>query len=175
MNQLPSKRQNPPREDWCTPPELVEKVRRVMGSIDLDPCSNAQSKVGAKFAFVHPQADGLISPWNYVMGRKIETVFVNPPYSRAANPLWAKKCLREYQNYPGQTHMYLVPAAFGAKWFESYLWGSKVACIGRVKFMGAKDSSNFNLAMILRGGDDATECRFWEEFGPLGTIVREAE
>lgn len=175
MNQLPSKRQNPPREDWCTPPELVEKVRRVMGGIDLDPCSNEQSAVGAKFAFVHPQADGLVAPWGHVMGTKIETVYVNPPYSRKANPEWAEKCLREYQNVAGRTHMYLVPAAFGAKWFEKYLWGSYVACIGRVKFIGAPANSNFNLAMILRGGDYETKCRFWEEFGSMGTIVREAE
>lgn len=175
MNQLPSERKNPPREDWCTPPELVEKVRRVMGSIDLDPCSNEQSMVGAAFAFVYPQADGLARRWNFVGMHKIRTVFVNPPYSRAANPIWAAKCLREFQNAPGRTHMYLVPAAFGAKWFESYILGSYVACIGRVQFVGAPSKSNFNLAMILRGGDYNTKCRFWEEFGPMGTIVKEAE
>lgn len=63
------------RKDWCTPPKLVTAVRSVFdGTVDLDPCSNEHSTVGARVGYVLPDRDGLVEPWN------VGTVFVNPPY-----------------------------------------------------------------------------------------------
>lgn len=64
--------------DWCTPPEIIEAVRKTFeGQIDLDPCSNMQSTVGAIQSYRLPETDGLAVPWT---GRN---VFVNPPYGRS--------------------------------------------------------------------------------------------
>lgn len=66
-------------KDWCTPPALVESVRRVFGGqIDLDPCSNAHSVVDARVAYALPALDGLVESWAF------PTIFVNPPYGTDA-------------------------------------------------------------------------------------------
>ncbi len=63
------------RKDWCTPPDIVASVRRVFrGRIDLDPCSDEHSVVGASVNYQLPQHDGLIESWDY------DTIYVNPPY-----------------------------------------------------------------------------------------------
>lgn len=61
---------------WGTPSDIVERSRRVMGSIDLDPCSSVEfNKVVNADAFYSLDdygQDGLVSPW-------WGNVFVNPP------------------------------------------------------------------------------------------------
>jgi hypothetical protein len=44
------------------------------GQIDLDPCSNAHSLVGAKVNYLLPDHDGLLESWD------CKTIYVNPPY-----------------------------------------------------------------------------------------------
>ena len=56
-----------------TPPEWVERVRTVLGGIDLDPCSCAAAQKIVKAATYYTIDDnGLTKPWR---GR----VFINPP------------------------------------------------------------------------------------------------
>lgn len=127
-----------------------------MGSIDLDPCSNEHSVVGAEYSYdLSKGQDGLELPWTPYRGN----VFVNPPYSREANKAWAEKALTEFHF---GSHMYLVPASFGAKWFDYYLQSSTVALLGRVRFLGAPWKSDFDLALVLRTVDDEVEARFRE-------------
>lgn len=62
-------------KDWCTPPNLLNSVRKVFGGqIELDPCSNRHSLVDAKVEYRLPADDGLHNSWDY------KTIFVNPPY-----------------------------------------------------------------------------------------------
>jgi hypothetical protein len=62
-------------KDWCTPPNIVASVRRVFGGeIDLDPCSNSYSLVGARVSYRLPDQDGLVESWDF------ERIYVNPPY-----------------------------------------------------------------------------------------------
>jgi hypothetical protein len=62
-------------KDWCTPPALLASVRRTFGGdIDLDPCSNAHSVVGARVSYELPEHDGLAESWDY------QRIYVNPPY-----------------------------------------------------------------------------------------------
>ncbi len=62
-------------KDWCTPPNLLNSVRKVFGGqIDLDPCSNRHSIVDARVQYLLPADDGLQNSWDY------QTIFVNPPY-----------------------------------------------------------------------------------------------
>lgn len=83
------------RDDQCTPPEIVDEVRWILGgSIDLDPCSNPWSVVGAEREVMLPEweaaahtvleperlarvtfGDGLAAvPWR-------GNLYVHPPYA----------------------------------------------------------------------------------------------
>lgn len=65
---------SPPSAEWYTPAAEVERVRQVLGAIDLDPasCDRAQETVQAHRYFTKND-DGLAKAW---AGR----VFCNPPY-----------------------------------------------------------------------------------------------
>lgn len=72
-----------------TPSWLVEAARRVMGSIDTDPCSceEAQKTVKAGTYFTKEQ-DGLKQEWH-------GNVFVNPPGGRGVPQAFWRKLMQE--------------------------------------------------------------------------------
>lgn len=63
-------------QSWNTPAWILEAARQAFGvpQIDLDPCSNETSIVGARVSFCLPENDGLQNFWDY------DTIFVNPPF-----------------------------------------------------------------------------------------------
>src|SRR5262245_52526736 len=66
---------NSASQDWGTPQNYVRAVKDFFhGAIDLDPCSNPHSIVGATVEYGLPRKDGLKETWNY------RRIFVNPPY-----------------------------------------------------------------------------------------------
>jgi len=77
--------------DWYTPKEYVERARKVMGGIDLDPATTefGQATVCAD-EFFTPIENGLEREWR---GR----VWLNPPYSQPDVSLFVSKLLAEYQ------------------------------------------------------------------------------
>lgn len=60
-------------DDWLTPLWLVDRVREVLGGIDLDPASSfeANKRIKAK-RFYNERMDGLVQRWH-------GSIFVNPP------------------------------------------------------------------------------------------------
>ena len=53
-------------QEWCTPQKYVDAIKEFFdGEIDLDPCSNDNSIIGAKIEYKLPFKDGLWSPWNF--------------------------------------------------------------------------------------------------------------
>lgn len=61
-----------------TPPDIIEAARRSMGSIDLDPASNAfvNERLVKADVFFDIEKNGLEQEWNY------RNVFLNPPGDR---------------------------------------------------------------------------------------------
>ena len=74
--------------EWYTPPEYLERVRAVLGGIDLDPASSkvAQKTVKAKRHFTKVE-DALKREWH---GR----TFMNPPYCRDRRAAIYRKAYR---------------------------------------------------------------------------------
>src|SRR6516162_4901855 len=74
--------------DWLTPPDIIERARRVIGTIDLDPasCEVANRAVGA-LRWFGPERDGLA--WQDGLACTWSgSVWVNPP--SPCLPWWAK-------------------------------------------------------------------------------------
>jgi hypothetical protein len=68
---------------WGTPSDIVERGRRAMGRITLDPCSeekfNQTVKADRYYSFTERGEDGLLLPWS-------GCVFLNPPSEEKGKP-----------------------------------------------------------------------------------------
>lgn len=95
--------------DWCTPPEVLEAVRRFR-PIRFDPFSNAGSMVDAAES-ICPPANSLVIPWPLD-----GLFFANPPYGRELAGC-AEKIAKEAAL--GAEGITLVPARIDTRWFES--------------------------------------------------------
>ena len=70
-----------------TPAYVLEPIRRLLGGIGLDPCTEPDNPTGAD-CFYCPPADGCALPW------EAQSVFVNPPYGELRGR-WVDRCISE--------------------------------------------------------------------------------
>ena len=161
--------------DWCTPPKYVEAVKIVFGgSIDLDPCSNRWSIVGADAEWMPPFDDGLLEDWDY------RTIFVNPPYGadrRRGTTIkdWLLKCFESHELFNSEV-LALVPVAANTGHWKQYVWGSATAvCFlydTRLKFLeqGADKGKGAPMACAMVYWGQHYE-RFFDVFLSFGAVV----
>ena len=156
----------PRRDDWCTPPEIVERVRRVFGgSIGLDPCSNANSVVHAEEEYRLPEHDGLHESWNW------RTIYVNPPYGRGIGD-WLCRCAMA--SMEGSGVIALIPAAPDTKAWRDQVECAQAVCFvhGRITFLGAPSAAPMPSAIVYWGSNWVG---FAQEFQHIGGIWRTAK
>ena len=161
--------------DWCTPPKYVEAVAEVFGgTIELDPCSNQWSIVGALVEWTPPARDGLREEWNY------KTIYVNPPYGadRARGTTiknWLRRCADARETYDAEA-LALAPVATNTSHWKQYVWGKATAvCFlydTRLKFWengvdGGKGAP-MACAMIYWGSDYR---KFFDVFIRFGAVA----
>src|SRR5262249_37770074 len=145
-----------------TPPDLLDRVVRCLGGIDLDPCSNSRTSpnVPALRHFTR-EDDGLAQPW----GGK---VFINPPYARDITGRWVQKLLAEYDGGAVAAALALLPNPTDTPWFQAI---SRYPCClvrGRVKFINGAYSATFPSAVVYLGPRMGA---FVDAFESLGRIV----
>ena len=113
-------------QEWGTPAKYVEAVKRVLGGgIDLDPCSNEFSIVGATEEYSLPQHDGLKESWDY------PRIFVNPPYGidkerGTSIKHWLYRCANARRNHESEV-VSLVPVATNTGHWKNYVFGRATA------------------------------------------------
>jgi phage N-6-adenine-methyltransferase len=148
------------RSDWNTPANLLEVVRQ-FDEIGLDPCSNANSIVGAKSSLTI-EDNGLQAIWS---GHGL--VYVNPPYGREIEP-WAMMCSLKASF--GVEVIALLPARTDAMWWQKWIKKANTVCFwrGRLKFLGARFSAPFPSAIAYWGD---RRSRFKKVFKPHGWVV----
>ncbi len=162
-------------QDWGTPRKYVDAVRSVFGGeIDLDPCSNESSIVGAVTEYRLPRHDGLQEPWNF------RHIYVNPPYG-ADRPRgttikdWLLRCWDAHRRH-GSEILALVPVAPNTKHWKDYVWGQATAvCFlydTRLRFLvNGKDEGKgapMSCAMVYWGNSYQ---RFFDVFIDFGAVV----
>jgi len=119
--------------EWYTPPDLIERARVVMGSIDLDAasCALAQRVVKARIWY-DVQRDGLKQRW-------VGNVWLNPPFARGVIDLFIEKLLAERRNFSHA--IVLVHSRTDAGWFQRL--GDAASAIalpqGHIKFYNETD------------------------------------
>jgi len=77
------------RQRRLTPEYVLEPIRRILGGIGLDPCTEPDNPTGAARFFCLPD-DGCAMDWGH------DTVFCNPPYGEAKNR-WVRRCVEHGQ------------------------------------------------------------------------------
>lgn len=163
-----------PTDNWCTPPEILGVVRKV-APIGLDPCSNENSLVGARYSLsgVGPGQCGLSAEWSVACPLG-ELVFCNPPYSRPNKELWSAKCASEGRKAGAQIIL-LVPADVDTGWWhENVAARADAVCFlrGRVRFWeGGKPGphpARFPCALAYWGWRDS---EFRSAMKPHGWVV----
>lgn len=87
------------RNDLTTPKHFIDILAEHFGPIDMDPCSNPWSVVGAKY-FLSPDQgqDGLSHSWNRIGDWWVPTsisgsshIYINPPWGRGELRKWVRR------------------------------------------------------------------------------------
>lgn len=97
--------------EYYTPQVIIERARRLMGGIYLDPASSAEAnkRVRAK-KFFTKENNGLTRKWE---GR----VWMNHPFSRQGNKEWIRKLVEEYEAGNIEQACCITFAATSEAWF----------------------------------------------------------
>ena len=180
------------RSDWCTPQVVLDRVLQLYPGVFLDPATNIHSDVNAAHNFVRPgdslpeeylvaemsryrkweMMDGLEISWaDYIAAHgnaEVDSlVYVNPPYGRRENKVWAHKIREEAR--AGCHILALVPANTETNWFANY-WQADALCFwgGRLHFKGGEHVADFASAIIYFGPH---VCGFSQIFSHAGAVV----
>jgi hypothetical protein len=158
--------------EWYTPAKYIEAARSALGSIDLDPASNARANqtVGAKEYFTAEQ-DGLELDW---FGR----VFVNPPYGKSEEHgslagAFCNKAMAEYESGNVSACIILVNSLHSQNW-QAPLYEYPVCFVDhRIQFVSGEGEENknptFQNLFVYLGNQPE---RFAEVFSPIGYVMR---
>lgn len=147
-------------QNWCTPPKYVKAVKDAFaGEIDLDPCSNQWSIVGARTEWSLPKNDGLRGSWSF------KTIFVNPPYgsdkergTRISD--WLAKCADAHTEFASEV-IALIPVAANTKHWKDSVWSKATSvCFlydTRLRFLEAGSDTG-------KGAPMACAAIYWGHF-----------
>jgi ParB family transcriptional regulator, chromosome partitioning protein len=154
--------------EWFTPPEILARVRAVLGTIDLDPasCAAAQERVRARRYFSR-EDDGLTKSW---AGR----VWLNPPYERNRVNAFVDKLVHEVESGSVTRAILLLHlSSSSTRWFHNALAASAAHCLLRLRLHHTRpDGGGGSYApwpsILMYFGDNVAG--FQREFGGLGAI-----
>lgn len=164
-------------DEWYTPSDLLDRARRVMGSIDLDPASSplANRTVNARM-FYTKQMNGLNGalPWS---GR----VWLNPPYGRGPDSAGAfvQRLVNEWKaGHIREAITCLNLNAMSSEWFRPLHEAENVHAIvfGRPTFISPHDkaeSSPTKGTVLSYLGPNADA--FTRAYGDIAAVYRRYE
>lgn len=159
---------NSGNNEWYTPPDLIDRARRVMGGIDLDPASSlvANRTVKAKKIFTREDS-GLERPW------VADSLWCNPPYSSDLIGKFATRIVGEFIAGRVKQAITLTNNATDTGWFEALAEHATGMCTlrGRVRFLdpqGKPSGAPLQGQVIMYFGDDFEA--FKREFSQLGRV-----
>jgi len=124
-------------DSWFTPPEYLDSVRRVMGSIDLDPFTSERANeiVRATDIFTIDNS-GFENDWK--VGEQVR-VFMNPPYSAGMCSRSVNRFVDQYEAKRFVEGIVLVNNATDTRWFSALVKSCTAICFTnhRISFWNA--------------------------------------
>lgn len=155
-------------ESYNTPARYLDAARHVMGTIDIDPASNALSQETVCAAtYYTADDDGLAQAWH-------GTVWLNPPYSYPAVEQFVRKCWESWREGSVTAAIVLVNNCTDTAWFQAAAVEASAICFtyGRINFYTEareKTQPTQGQAFFYFGSHVAL---FAERFGEFGLIMR---
>lgn len=151
--------------EYYTPPEILNRVRWVLGKIDLDPASSAVANnyVGASRIFTQEQG-GLQQEW---LGR----VWMNHPFGRKTNKPWVDKLIQEYAAGRTTEALCITFASTSERWFAPLLGFPQCFLHGRLNYLlpdGSVKRGATKGSVITYLGEDLE--KFYQGFKAMGTV-----
>jgi ParB family chromosome partitioning protein len=151
------------RNEWYSPPEVIEAARQAMGGIDLDPASCAvANQIVQADRFYSLKEDGLRQPW---FGR----VWLNPPYAKLA-PRFVSRFAEQFRAGAVQQGVLLLGTHHETTdWFRALSRLGPIKCVPsrRLQFSGSR-TRPMHGSVLLGIGVDVE--RFGAAFEPIGEI-----
>jgi hypothetical protein len=165
---VPAALQTSDSNEWYTPGQYVEAARTLMGSIDIDPASNALANETIQATTYYDiETNGLDKDW---AGR----VWLNPPYGREGGDsnqeIWSHRLIEQFQSGITTEAVLLVNANTEAKWFQP-LYDYLICFTNhRIRFYNTEGSSSQPTqgnALIYFGPQKARFTELFKQFGPI--------
>lgn len=168
-------------DQWFTPPEIIDRVRAVLGEIDLDPCGSTESNklVQAKRVITSNSldtfwGDGQAVFCNPPSGKAIST---NPAYQGLSNPVAFFKKLNVLMDGGYiRKYIYLGYSIEQIQYIQAKteIPSDALICFPkrRIRFVdqaGNRNSPTHSNFILYRG---SSRTRFDYEFYDLGVIMR---
>lgn len=157
---------NARRNEWGTPPTIIDAVRTVFGQIDCDPATHAEAQERIQaISYYTSETDGLDFD-NEWRGK----VFLNPPYERGLIDKFIMRLIVEVASGRATEAIVLVNAQTDTIWFKYLMTASAAECFptGRITFLntdGRPGRPQVGQAIIYLG---RTPKRFVQVFRRFG-------
>ena len=158
-------------EEWYTPTDVIDRVRAVLGEIDLDPASNpvANEVVKAKQIYTK-EDDGLAQEWH---GK----VFLNPPFGSETMSRFVEKLISEYQSGNVPEAIMLTDSLSLPNWFSKAIAACDAMFITTDRFYYWNDSNEtqrgWSKGCLFYFGSNRQV--FYDVFKDIGTILTRYE
>lgn len=149
--------------EWYTPPEILDRAKRTLRAIELDPCSDGKTVPASKH-FTKAD-DGLARPW-------FGTVYMNPPYGSEIGD-WVEKLCAEYGSGNVTEAIALVPARVDTEWWRRFEDFAVCFVNGRLKFSGHENSAPFPSALVYIGKNVKQFRKAFEDIGSVWMRLRD--
>lgn len=163
----------PQSDEWFTPMGIVAVVRAALGgTIDLDPFSTAAAnQIVTAGQFLSVEDDAFAVTWP-----RVDTVFMNPPYSRGRCPAAVDRFLGQYQRGRFRRGVVLVNNATETVWFQELLRHSSAVCLPRFRVQfwntdGKNVSTNPRGQALLYVDAQRDASLFLAHMPPLGSVL----
>ena len=147
--------------EWNTPVKYVEAVREVLGTIDVDPCSNeeAQEIIKAEKYYTKDR-NGLAEYW-------YGNVFMNPPYKSKILNTFVDRLLLSVRQREVYSFIVIVYDKTDTHWYHKLLNSSNALCIhyGRIQYDVKKSGNPHGTNIFYMGKNVALFKYVFNKFG----------
>lgn len=151
---MPAQKPGRSRQDYQTPGEFLDAVRRRLGisAFAVDLAASRENTVAEKF--YTQEESGLSNSWIHDGWN-----WLNPPFEKIEP--WVQRAY--YTSRTGARTAVLIPAGVGSNWWRRWVHGKAFVLLlnGRITFVGADAPYPKDCVLLLYGPDVAPGYDVW--------------